>query len=94
MKSWRGEHPMEILSSRPQPDEPSRAEAPDAVTWPLKNIVEMTPSSMALFDTGMRFLAVSKQFLIDNYVLKGETQQSIVGRDPFDFWSRCSREIP
>lgn len=96
MKSWRGEHPMEILSSRPQPDEPSRAEAPDAVTWPLKNIVEMTPSSMALFDTGMRFLAVSKQFLIDNYVLKGETQQSIVGRDPFDFWSNApekSREI-
>ena len=38
---------------------------------------------MAMFDTGMRYLAVSPQLLIDNKI--AETQQSIVGRSGFEF---------
>jgi PAS domain S-box-containing protein len=39
---------------------------------------------MAMFDTSMRYLAVSPQFLLDNEIA-GETQQSIVGRSVFEF---------
>ena len=39
---------------------------------------------MAMFDTDMCYLAVSRQFLVDNEIT-GETQQSIVGRSVFQF---------
>ena len=55
----------------------------DPAAWSLKNFVEATPSSMAMFDTGIRYLAVSPQFLIDNKI--AETQQTIVGRSVFEF---------
>ena len=52
--------------------------------WSLRNFIETTPSSMAMFDTEMRYLAVSQSFLPDNKIT-GETQQSIVGRSVFEF---------
>lgn len=39
---------------------------------------------MAMFDTEMRYLAVSPSFLLDNKIT-GETQQSIIGRSVFEF---------
>ncbi len=39
---------------------------------------------MAMFDTQMRYLAVSPRYLVENEI-KGETQKSIVGRLVFDF---------
>ncbi len=65
-------------------DPPSDAASSDLSSWSLKNFIETTPSCMAMFDTGMRYLAVSPRFLVDNEI-KGETQQSIVGRSVFDF---------
>jgi len=56
----------------------------DLAAWPLKEFIETTPSSMAMFDTDMCYLAVSRQFLVDNEIT-GETQQSIVGRSVFEF---------
>ena len=60
----------------------------------MKDFVETTPSSMAMFDTSMRYLAVSPQFLIDNKIT-GETQQSIIGRSVFEFWrdNENAREV-
>jgi hypothetical protein len=55
----------------------------DPAAWSLRDFAEATPSSMAMFDTGMRYLAVSPQLLIDNKI--AETQQSIVGRSVFEF---------
>jgi len=52
--------------------------------WSLKNFIESTPSSMAMFDTDMRYLAVSPSFLLDNK-MTGETQQSVIGRPVFEF---------
>jgi PAS domain S-box-containing protein len=52
--------------------------------WSLKDFVETTPSSMAMFDTEIRYLSVSPSFLLDNRIT-GETQQSIVGRSVFEF---------
>ena len=52
--------------------------------WSLKDFVESTSSSMAMFDTDMRYLAVSAQFLIDNRIID-ETAQSITGRSIFEF---------
>ena len=52
--------------------------------WSLKDFIETTPSSMAMFDTEMRYLAVSPSFLLDNKIT-GETQQSIIGRSVFEF---------
>ena len=45
---------------------------------------------MAMFDTQMRYLAVSPRFLVDNEIT-GETQQSIVGRSVFDFRSAIDK---
>jgi len=59
-------------------------EGSDPAAWSLKDFVETTPSSMAMFDTEMRYLAASPQFLIDNK-MAGETQQSIIGRQVFEF---------
>ena len=59
-------------------------EISDLAAWSLKNFIETTPSSMAMFDTNMRYLAVSPRFLTDNE-MTGETQQSIVGRSVFEF---------
>jgi PAS domain S-box-containing protein len=53
-------------------------------TWSLKDFIETTPSSMAMFDTEMRYLAVSPSFLLDNKIT-GETQPSIIGRSVFEF---------
>ena len=56
----------------------------DLAAWSLKDFIEITPSSMAMFDTSMRYLAVSAPFLTDN-AISGETQQSIIGRSVFEF---------
>lgn len=63
-------------------------------TWSLKDVVETTPSSMAMFDTEMRYIAVSERYLQDNNI-RGETSRSIVGRSVFDFRrdSENAREI-
>lgn len=53
--------------------------------WSLKHFIETTPSSMAMFDTEMRYLAVSPSYLLDNKITQ-ETQQSIIGRSVFEFW--------
>ncbi|MEP6836941.1 MAG: ATP-binding protein [Bradyrhizobium sp.] len=65
----------------------------DQAAWSLRDFVEATPSSMAMFDTSMRYLAVSPQYLIDNNIT--ETQQSIVGRSIFEFRrdSENAREV-
>jgi PAS domain S-box-containing protein len=63
---------------------PGDEQISDLAAWPLKEFIETTPTSMAMFDTDMRYLAVSPQFLIDNKIA-GETQQSIVGRPVFEF---------
>ena len=52
--------------------------------WSLKDFIESTLSSMAMFDTDMRYLAVSARFLIDNSITD-ETAQSIIGRSIFEF---------
>jgi PAS domain S-box-containing protein len=72
-------------SAGAHPDDRSR-DGPDLnpAAWSLRNFIEATPSSMAMFDTGMRYLAVSPQFLIDNKIT-GETQQSIIGHSVFEF---------
>ena len=58
----------------------------DISSWSLQDFVRTTPSCMAMFDTQMRYLAVSPRFLIDNEI-KGKTQQSMVGRSVFEFRS-------
>jgi PAS domain S-box-containing protein len=65
----------------------------DLATWSLKDVVETTPSSMAMFDTEMRYLAVSRQYLRDNKI--NETPRSIIGRSVFDFRrdSERAREV-
>ena len=45
---------------------------------------------MAMFDTAMCYLAVSRQFLVDNEITR-ETQQSIVGRSVFEFRKATDR---
>src|SRR4051812_35495440 len=68
-----------------QPDNaPSGATNPDTSSWSLQDFIETTPSCMAMFDTEMRYLAVSPRFLTDNDI-KDETQQSVVGRSVFEF---------
>ena len=59
-------------------------ESSDLAAWSLKDFIESTPSSMAMFDTDMRYRAVSAQYLIDNRIA-GETSQSIIGRSIFEF---------
>ena len=76
---------MTTFAAGLQPDDPaSDAASSDLSFWSLKDFVQTTPSCMAMFDTEMRYLAVSRRFLIDNDI-KGETQQSIVGRAVFEF---------
>ena len=58
----------------------------DLAAWSLKEFIEATPASMAMFDGDMCYLAVSLQYLVDNEIT-GETQQSIVGRPVFEFRS-------
>ncbi|MDP3693326.1 PAS domain-containing protein [Bradyrhizobium sp.] len=70
----------ELQPNNPSPDEASS----DLSSWSLKDFIETTPSSMAIFDTQMRYLAVSPRYLIDNEIT-GETQTSIVGRPVFEF---------
>ncbi|MDO9564451.1 MAG: PAS domain-containing protein, partial [Bradyrhizobium sp.] len=70
----------ELQPNNPSPDEASS----DLSSWSLKDFIETTPSSMAMFDTQMRYLAVSPRYLIDNEIT-GETQTSIVGRPVFEF---------
>ncbi|WP_291861938.1 ATP-binding protein [Bradyrhizobium sp.] len=69
---------------------PSDPASSDLSAWSLKDFIETTPSCMAMFDTQMRYLAVSPRFLIDNEI-EGETQQSIVGRSVFDFRSATDK---
>ncbi len=68
----------------PPTNPPPEAASSDLSSWSLKDFIETTPSCMAMFDTEMRYLAVSPRFLIDNEI-KEETQQSIVGHSVFDF---------
>ena len=76
---------MTTFAAGPQPNNPpSDAAGSDLSSWSLKDFIETTPSCMAMFDTQMRYLAVSPQFMIDNDI-KGETQKSIVGRSVFEF---------
>src|SRR4051794_32231685 len=71
--AWDSGGPADRTNSMPppagvqQPDDRS-GDGPglDPAAWSLKNFVEAAPSSMAMFDAGMRYLAVSPQFLIDN----------------------------
>ena len=66
------------------PDDSSNRRDTDLATWSLKNFIENTPSSMAMFDTEMRYPAVSPNFLTDNKITT-ESQQSIVGHSVFEF---------
>ena len=76
---------MTTFAAGPQPNNPpSDAAGSDLSSWSLKDFIETTPSCMAMFDTQMRYLAVSPRFMIDNDI-KGETQKSIVGRSVFEF---------
>src|SRR6188472_1602748 len=76
--------PMLAGGSATPPPIPRDETISDLAAWPLKEFIETTPSSMAMFDTDMCYLAVSRQFLVDNEIT-GETQQSIVGRSVFEF---------
>ena len=68
----------------PTDDGSTVREGTSLAAWSLKNFSETTPSSMAMFDTEMRYLAVSPSFLLDNK-MAGETQQSVIGRSVFEF---------
>ena len=58
-----------------QPNDPPLGVASsDLSSWSLKNFIETAPSCIAMFDTEMRYLAVSPRFLVDNEIT-GETQQ-------------------
>ncbi|MES2196332.1 MAG: ATP-binding protein [Pseudomonadota bacterium] len=76
---------MTTFVAGPQPNDPrSDATNSDLFSWSLKDFIETTSSCMAMFDTQMRYLAVSSRFLIDNEI-SGETQQSIIGRSVYAF---------
>ena len=76
---------MTTFAAGLQPNNPpSDTAGSDLSSWSLKDFIETTPSCMAMFDTQMRYLAVSPRFMIDNDI-KGETQKSIVGRSVFEF---------
>ena len=75
--------PISAAGSRPVTGFKSE-ETSGLAAWSLKDFVETTPSSVAMFDTDMCYLAASPQFLIDNEIT-GETPQSIVGRSVFEF---------
>lgn len=55
----------------------------------LRLFVNWTPAAIAMFDSDLRYLAVSKRFLAD-YKLEGLTPQSLLGRSHYDVFP----EIP
>jgi signal transduction histidine kinase len=75
---------MTTFAAGPQPNEPASGAAGSDLSWSLKDFIETTPSCMAMFDTQMRYLAVSPRYLVDNEI-KAETQKSIVGRSVLEF---------
>jgi PAS domain S-box-containing protein len=55
----------------------------------LRLFVDRAPAAIAMFDTGMRYLAVSQRFMTD-YALTGETAQSLLGRSHYEIFSDIS----
>jgi PAS domain S-box-containing protein len=51
----------------------------------LKLFVDLAPANIAIFDTEMRYLAVSRRFVADHR-LTGETPQSLLGRSHYELF--------
>ncbi len=59
----------------------------------LRLFVDRAPAAIAMFDTQMRYLAVSERYLSD-YHLVGETSDSLIGRSQYQIFSGMPEHWP